>query len=350
MRFCSLGCSTSLRHSLTTKRPDAATLRRLYEEEVLSVRKIAALYEVGPTAVSRWLREGGIQARDRPEGFKSPGSALANRPSPEALRDMYEVRDLTAQQIAGHLGVGESSVLRWLQASGIAAKKAAEAPDRDDLCRLAHSEHRSAREIGEVYGVGFNTVHRWLRELGIPPIDGWDVRKKGNRIPPPDAETLRSLYESGKTLEEIGDTYGVTPAPVAIWCRRHGIEIREGGYNYNHGERYVCNDGARVRSSYEKRVADWLHSHSIPYEYEPKLPFKTRFRGDFLANGWYIEVWGIRTDPRYCERKERKKLAYRSHGVPMFGLSQFHFLTASTHLLERHLSRCLVPPSSSGSR
>jgi hypothetical protein len=353
IRFCSSVCGTRRYHSMTSKRPDVATLRRLYEEESFSTKKIANLYEVGSTTVSRWLHESGIQTRGIPEGLKTPGSALAKQPDFETLRRQYEDERLGVRKIAEIYQVGQSTVLRWLSAYDIPKRpsirtllgRGIEPPDRDTLYRLVHVEHRSYEEIGNIYGATGVIIPPLLDKYGIPRAKAWDTFRKQYGPTPPDAVTLRMLYEAGATLAEISELYGVCIFTVAKWCEGHGIERRETGWNYNKGQRYVCVDGNKVRSSYEMRVANWLHGHGIAYVYEPRLPFSNVFRGDFLANGWYIEVWGMTGDPKYDERKKRKTEGYKSHGTPLIELNRCNFWTKQAGTLEKRLSRCFASPT-----
>jgi hypothetical protein len=292
-RGCSISCSQKVRRGIESRRPDPLTLRRLYEEEQLSAGAIGKMFGVSGHPVSCWLKEAGIARR-------SSGVGLASR------------------------GV--------------------EPPDHDTLYRLIYEEFKTYQQVADIYGVDLTSVPYWLKKHDIPRPKFWNSRNKGVEPVLPDADTIRSLYAEGKSLRQIGELHGIDEGKVSELCDRFGIEKRPGGFNQQGGERYRCQDGRMVRSSYEKRVADWLYNHGIAYIYEPTLPFGKNYLGDFLANGWYIEVWGVAGNDQYDERKERKIAGYRSAQVPLIELSFWHFSAARASTLEKRLQRCLTSP------
>lgn len=268
--------------------PDAVTLRQLYEGERLSLRDIAIRFNVEHISVGRWFRKYGIPRR-------ATGRGLAHRGKPE--------------------------------------------PIADDLRRFVHEEHRSYEEIAAVYGVDPSAVRHWLLKHGIPCPTAWGTRRKGNEPTLPNEEELRCLYGRGFSTDAIGQLYGVSGTPILNLCREFGITLRDSGW----GGRPVCDDGHRVRSSYEFRVDNWLTQHGIAHTYEPTVPFDRRCRSDFLANGWYIEIWGVTNSRAYTERKERKQRLYRMNDLPLIELSPHAFDAAHAGLWERKLAQCLMP-------
>lgn len=293
-RFCSNSCGQKARRRRESRCPDEQTLRRLYLEERLTTTQIGERYGVSDFPVGCWLKKYDIPRR-------SSGVGLASR------------------------GV--------------------DPPDRDTLNRLIYEEFKTYQQIADIYGVDFTAVPHWLDKHGIPRPKHWNSRNKGVESVLPDAETLRSLYADGNSLRRIGEMYGVQDAKISQLCDQYGIEKKPGGFNHNGGQYYVCQDGREVRSSYEMRVANWLFSRSVAYEYEPPLPFGTNFLGDFLANGWHIEVWGVAGNETYEERKKRKIEGYVSFGLPLIELYYWHFSARDAKTLERRLSQCLTPPA-----
>jgi len=275
-----------------------------------------------------------------------PRVYFANEPSAETLRELYITQGLTSRAIAAEVGASKASILRWLKKHDIPVRSAdrglrnrgIEPPSKADLVRLVHAEHRSYDEIARHFGVDRSAITHWLKKHGIPRPAVWDTRYKGKRPPPLDAETLKALYESGLSTEQSGRDYGRSQGTVLALCDEHGIERRPDGWN---GSRIECRDGHVVRSTYEVRVCDWLSAHAVPHSYEPTIPSST-FHADFLANGWYIEVWGVTDDLAYKERRERKEQHYRALGLPLIGIEVWHF-KKPRKTLENKLRACLDP-------
>lgn len=212
----------------------------------------------------------------------------------------------------------------------------------DDLRRLVHEEHRSYREIGAMFGVDPSAVQHWLKRHDIDPPTAWGTRYKGSAPAIPEAIELARLYADGLSLDEIGQGFGVSGATIRLRLAAAGFEIRRDGYDG--GKRFACADGHSVRSTYEQRVCNWLAEQSIPHSYEPPLPWDRRSRADFLANGWYVEVWGVQDSPSYAERRARKQAGYRAHGAAVVEINHFDFSKQKRGRWKRLLMVTSRPP------
>jgi transposase-like protein len=268
--------------------PDAATLRRLYHIEGLSLRAIAERFGVRHISVRRWFRKYGLEPR-------ATGRGLA------------------------HYGRTE--------------------PTRDELQRLVHQEYRSYQQIGALFNVDPAAVGHWLVKHKITRPTAWQTRRKGATPTLPTASELRALYERGLSTNAIGQLHGVSGEPIRRLCKEFGIALRDAGWN----GLILCDDGHRVRSSYEFRVDNWLTARGVAHTYEPVLPFDRRCKADFLANGWYIEIWGVLNDQGYRRRRERKCLLYRQHGLALIEIGAHAFAQGQRGLWERRLAQCLNP-------
>lgn len=273
--------------------------------------------------------------------------AVGRIPTEATLRHLYEVERLALRDLAMRFGVKHITVGRWFRKYGIARRATGRGlahygrpePTRDELQRLVHEEYRSYEEIAAIYGVDGAAVGHWLGRHAIQRPTTWQTRRKGNEPILPTVEELRDLYERGLSTNAIGQLHGVSGEPIRRLCRDHGIPLRDSGW----GGRPVCDDGHRVRSAYEFRVDNWLSANSVPHLYEPVAPFDRRCHADFLANGWFIEVWGVTNDARYNQRRDRKRRLYRLHGLPLIELLPYAFDTAHAGLWERKLAQCLTP-------
>jgi predicted GNAT family acetyltransferase len=279
------------------------------------------------------------------------------KPTKDELAEMYLMQRMSTREIGVRLGVAHITVGRWLKANGIPVRSAdkglanrgIEPPSRDDLYRMIHVEHLGYRGVAKRFGVDHTAIPHWLKRHGIARPT-WTQSKYKGAFPELDAAEIGRLYDAGMSSAAIAERMNVSSDTIRRACRKRGIAVRPDGFR--NGARYACESGLLVRSAYEKRVADWLSQRSIPYEYEPALPFRdrpfaARLRGDFLANGWYIEVWGVVGSASYQAKKERKLDLYRSHGLPLIQLSPYHFARKYAGTLAKRLGLTLMPPAQS---
>lgn len=127
-------------------------------------------------------------------------------------------------------------------------------------------------------------------------------------------EKIRSLYEQ-MTTRGIADELGVSTFLVADRLRKMGVELDDSPWA---AKTYETDRGEMVRSSYEKRVADYLYDKDIDYQYEPSFPGP--YTPDFLLeNGAIIEVWGVVSD-EYHARKQKKQEWYADREFTVIGI------------------------------
>ena len=76
--------------------------------------------------------------------------------------------------------------------------------------------------------------------------------------------------------------------------------------------------GAKVRSHYEKRCADFLHSRRIRFIYEPVILLDERqYRPDFYLPDYdlFLEICGYGHMPYYNDRVAHKMRIYHKYGL-----------------------------------
>ncbi len=268
------------------------------------------------------------------------------KPEREILERLYVHERQSSHSIAAHFGVTHTTVARWLRECGIAlrpsgrglAQRGETPPSADELYRLLHVEGKDYRAIGALYGVTHRTVILWARGHGIESPPKRNARMAAR--PVPSADELRELYEAGLSMRVIGNLYGVDKTVIRRLCTEYGLEVRYGGWDG--GKRFACDDGHLVKSSYELKVDNWLHAQGVAHIYEPPMPGNPRYHADFLANGWYVEVWGTSGSREYIERRNRKRALYRLHAVPLIEIGFHAFYPKGTDLWSRQLARCLT--------
>lgn len=271
------------------------------------------------------------------------------KPDFDTLKHIYEVDRLTVRQIAAKYGVTKTAAQMWFHRYGIPLREAHNGmvnrglrePTREELVQLIHVEHLGYREVASMFGVTTIAISRRLKQFNIPRPTHWDTRYKGNRPVLPTQEELTALYESGISLQDIGEQFNVSEIVIRKLCKEYAITVKRNGWNG--GKRFECKDGHQVRSTYEQRIDDWLFEHSIPHVYEPALPCDKRYHADFSANGWYIEIWGVTDNARYTERRKHKTQLYHQHGLPLIELGKDFFSSRGQVRLKRRLAKLLIP-------
>lgn len=314
-------------------KPSPEELDDLYNKQGLTTYEIADLLGCGQQTVSKWLIKAGLNYQSK-------------KPTRDDLFAMYATEQLTTRQIATRLGVAPTSVKNWLKGYGIERRPASigmlyhgiEPPSREVLYHMVHEEHRSYQDIADMYSISRAAISHWMRKYDIPKSDVWETRFKGKLPPKPSREEVSALYESGLSLTAIGEIFGYSWSTIGNLCKEYGIEIRPDGWD---GKRYLCQDGHMVRSVYEQRVDDWLFAHDVMHTYEPRLPFNRHYKADFLANGWYIEVWGVTNNEAYEQRRQKKRQIYQQHNCHLIELPYYFFGERERHSLERRLTKCL---------
>lgn len=311
--------------SLFPTRPDRETLQFLYETKRLSQKQIANQFGVNQSTISDWFKLYGIK--------QQPKNTLAStkpsiRPIYETVNRLYSTERLTTRQIGSIYDVSKTEVLRWLKFYEIPRRaprngllnRGIQEPSREELIQLVQIEHKSYREIAQIYGVEFTNISHWLKKHDIERPTVWETRRKGIQFIYPTQDELRKMYiEQEMTLAQIASIYNISQRTIADLCKKSNIPIRPDGFNG--GIRFTCNDGHLVRSTYEQKVDNWLYEHGIYHEYEPRVPCDNRYDADFLANGWYIEIWGVTGSEIYAQRKAHKISLYHTHHIPLIQLS-----------------------------
>lgn len=273
------------------------------------------------------------------------------KPDFNTIQCLYEVECLTTRQIGSQFGVSKTEVLRWLKFYNIPRRAAGRGlayrgetePTREDLIDFIQVQHLSFRDIASKYNVDPTAVSYWLDKYDLPHPTVWDTRRKGEHPVLPTREELEQMYSiDGMPLVNIGEHYDVSANTISRLCKKYGITVNLDGFDG--GKRYECKDGHLVRSVYEQQVDDWLYDRGIAHSYDPRLPFDNRSKSDFLANGWYIEVWGVTQNKEYTERRKRKVQGYKDHNLPLIELEVHYFNKEQNQLWARRLKKVLEPP------
>lgn len=273
--------------------------------------------------------------------FKMP--AKISVPPKNELEDLYLVQKRNTRAIGVFYNVSKGTVKKWLIKYGIPIRcpghglghRGIIPPTRDELYDMIHVQGLFYHQVAAMYGVHESAIGYWLVKYGFERPGG----KLRGSITKLTKQKLVDLYKNrGQSLVSIGEMYDVSAKVITRLCREFGIEIRPEGWG---GKTFICKDEHVVRSTYEMKVDNWLYDHSIDHIYEPQLPFGRHMQADFLANGWYIEVWGVVGNNTYNERKKRKIAAYKANNIPLVNIPAHAFDRHRNNQWARLLKKCL---------
>jgi len=100
-------------------------------------------------------------------------------------------------------------------------------PPKEDLEYKYDVEKKTIQAIGEEYGVSTPTAKKWLTRFGIS-IHSTNGR---HSLPIPPKQDLVELYvEQDLATKKIGEKYGVCMATVLKWIKGYGIDARDHRY------------------------------------------------------------------------------------------------------------------------
>jgi hypothetical protein len=193
----------------------------------------------------------------------------------------------------------------------------------------------NATAIGKHFDVSSQRLNLILSELGWleKDIAGWSLTKLGKSI-------------GGKQFEHesSGGTYVLWPETVLTNKRLNEVfqeadpgkqETKTVSTTSTNGAatpedirlkfdaKFRTIDGHYVRSKAEMIIDNLLYQYKLVHAYERKLPIDEEVLSDFYlpAGQGYIEYWGMEDDPKYAERKQKKKELYAKHEIPLIELN-----------------------------
>jgi hypothetical protein len=95
--------------------------------------------------------------------------------------------------------------------------------------------------------------------------------------------------------------------------------LEDGTRRTSRGTQCLAKDGHICLSLGEKTIDDFLYQHSIAHDKEPRYP-EGNFRGDFLADGIFIEYFGLKGDPDYDAKIRQKQRICKKHNIKLISI------------------------------
>ena len=194
---------------------DEQPLRKLYIEQGLSQREVAAELGCSRKTIQNWLDRFGIER---------------NRPWQDADR-LSELRQqgLSMAEIGNELGTCQTDISRWIREFDLdTSPPSPHQPwhDEDRLRELYWGQGLDMQEIADELECSRVTVREWMAKLGIETRSVIES--------PPEELTqkrwLESAYaEDGRSTYDIAEQLDCAPSTVFDWLNRHGIKTRSVG-------------------------------------------------------------------------------------------------------------------------
>lgn len=222
--------------------------------------------------------------------------------------------------------------------------KGATTAEKVEVDKTKQINFLTSTTLGEKFGIESRKLNQVLSELG------WIERSKKGWIPTTQGKKLhaesRESRQSGvpfvmwpeaivtskilaNSVQELLGGKGeeskikLENSPAAVKDEKQvGYRDKLDKFKPTHR----ATDGHQVRSRAEMLIDNWLYFSGIVHAYERLLPVEEELYCDFYvpAGKVYIEFWGLENDPKYKERKEKKKEIYKKYGFNLIELNDEH--------------------------
>jgi hypothetical protein len=215
----------------------------------------------------------------------------------------------------------------------------------------------NATAIGKYFDVSSQRLNLILSEFGWIEKDlvGWTITKLGKNVGGRQFEhetsgaayvlwpeeilqnkSLVGVFHVSQNLTERPTTSVPTESPQE--------QIQPSFSNSNNfrdkfDTKHRTKDGHFVRSRAEVIIDDTLYDYGLVHAYEKKVPIEEELYTDFyLPNGKvYIEFWGMESDPKYLERKQKKLDIYKKYDLKLIELDDNDVANLDDHLPKKLL-------------
>lgn len=198
--------------------------------------------------------------------------------------------------------------------------------------------------LGEKLGIESRKLNQVLSELGWieRAKKGWIPTTQGKKLHAESRESRQSgipfvmwpeaIITSKILSNTVHELLGSNSTEPKIKLEDVPAEVKDekqAGYRDKLDKfkaMHRATDGHQVRSRAEMLIDNWLYFSGIVHAYERLLPVEEELYCDFYipAGKVYIEFWGLENDPKYKERKEKKKEIYKKYGFNLIELNDEH--------------------------
>lgn len=209
----------------------------------------------------------------------------------------------------------------------------------------------NATALGKHFNISSQRLNLILSELGWveKDISGWGITKLGKKVGGKEFEheTSGSSYVlwpetvlQNKRLKEVFEDANAKEEakPIVPVTEIAAIPANE-DFRLKYEAKLRTQDGHHVRSKAEMIIDNLLYQYGLVHAYERKLPIDKDVYSDFYlpAGKVYIEYWGMDNDPRYAERKHKKKEIYAKNEIQLIELDDADIQNLDDHLPKKLL-------------
>jgi len=194
-----------------------------------------------------------------------------------------------------------------------------------------NSERHSATAIGAHFNIPARRANAILSELGWIKkyLKGWQITELGRQIGGNQKENTKSgipyvmwpvsILENENLKKTIGEVIGVG---IVVVPDEELSQSNTSGFRSSIPKQRTA-DGHYVRSRAEMLIDNWLYMAEVVHAYERRLPIEEEVYCDFYlpVGKVYIEFWGMESNPKYRERKNKKKEIYHKYGLNLVELN-----------------------------
>ena len=126
---------------------------------------------------------------------------------------------------------------------------------------------------------------------------------------------------SSPTLRKQREGWGTRQKTFGSWFKAliEAELIETGAQRMKRGTKCLANDGHMCFSLGEKTIDDLLYGMGVFHEREPAYP-GSNYRADFVANGVFIEYFGLAGNAEYDAKSSEKRRLSRLHGIKLISI------------------------------
>lgn len=198
------------------KKLDAERIKRLYLEEMLSLRDIATQENCSPAGTKELLLREGVQLRG-PAGARAGKGYVSRKLDASLICQMYLEGEKSTLEIATALNCSRNGVRIVLSAhniemrntAGLRTKKVAGFVPTHDWMLEVMPHFDSATAAAKHYEVPYATWIDWMKKFNIERERPGSFMPSKRRQEIPIEEAVQ-LSNEGKTYQELAERYGVS--------------------------------------------------------------------------------------------------------------------------------------------
>jgi len=147
-------------------------LRQMYYNEGMTQKEIAETFDVGQPTISNWMQLYNIKSRT----ISKSETIDSIKPSKENLEKMYYTESMTLIKIAAIFNICPPVVKKWMNSYGMQTRTLSEAmlvnstnPSKKVLEEMYCDKKMTMDEIAYEFDVCKTTIFKWMRSYKIEP-------------------------------------------------------------------------------------------------------------------------------------------------------------------------------------